>query len=176
MLGGSAYAATQIEKNAIKSKHIGAGQIKSTDLADGAVSSQKVEDGSLLGEDFDPGQLPQGAQGPKGGPSGPRREGDQGIPGPAPGPAIGVLSGNYPGPGFASGVNQMLPIAAVQTMDPRRPYGTLSKPPSARDRQRNRKPGRGGHLLLRFARRGQERHRPSPGLYRLWYQPCGHGI
>jgi len=74
-LSGTAYAATELEKNEVKSKHIGKGQVKNADLGNNAVTSPKVANGSLLGEDFAPGQLSQGPQGPQGlqgerGPSG----------------------------------------------------------------------------------------------------------
>jgi hypothetical protein len=72
-LGGSAYAAVQIERNAIKSRHIGPGQVKRSDLGKNAVNSAKVANRSLQAGDFAPGQLPRGAQGPTGptGASGP---------------------------------------------------------------------------------------------------------
>jgi hypothetical protein len=56
VLGGSAYAATQLPKNSVGSK-----QIKSN-----AVTSSKVRNGSLLSKDFKPGQLKAGPAGPKG--------------------------------------------------------------------------------------------------------------
>ena len=62
-LGGSAYAAIKIEKNAVRSKHIKDGQVKNRDLANNAVTSPKVANGSLLGEDFAVGQLPAGPPG-----------------------------------------------------------------------------------------------------------------
>ena len=90
---GTAYAADKIgskdiAKNAIKSKHIKAGNVKNPDLALGAVNSEKVADGSLLSSDFAAGQLPSGSEGPQGetgakgetGPQGP--EGPQGPQGP----------------------------------------------------------------------------------------------
>jgi hypothetical protein len=75
-LSGTAWAATELEKNEVKSKHIGKGQVKNSDLAANAVTSPKVADGSLLSEDFALGELPQGPQGPQGlqgeeGPQGP---------------------------------------------------------------------------------------------------------
>ena len=68
---GTAYAADKIgskdiAKNAIKSKHIKAGNVKNSDLAAGAVDSAKVADGSLLESDFAAGELPKGEQGPPG--------------------------------------------------------------------------------------------------------------
>lgn len=74
-LGGTAYAVTELEKNEVRSKHIGKGQVKNGDLANDAVTSPKVANGSLLGEDFAAGQLPQGSQGERG------PQGDKGEPG-----------------------------------------------------------------------------------------------
>ena len=68
---GGAWAATELEKNEVKSKHIGKGQVKNADIADDAVTSPKVDDGSLLGEDFAAGQLPAGPTGDTG-PQGPK--------------------------------------------------------------------------------------------------------
>jgi hypothetical protein len=65
-LSGTAWAASELSKNEVKSKHIGKGQVKKADLANDSVNSQKVADASLLGEDFAPGQLPQGPPGPAG--------------------------------------------------------------------------------------------------------------
>lgn len=100
-LSGTAYAAAELEKNEVKSRNIAPGQVKNTDLADRSVRSPKVADGSLLSQDFAPGQLPQGARG------------EQGPPGPSTGDAGGVLSGTYPSPGFATDVNELVPIAAI---------------------------------------------------------------
>jgi hypothetical protein len=61
LLGGSSYAAVQLSKGQVKTKHI----------AKNAVTSAKVKDGSLLSKDFKAGQLPAGAKGdpgPKGDP------------------------------------------------------------------------------------------------------------
>jgi hypothetical protein len=55
-LGGGAYAAVNLPKNAVKAQNI----------APNAVSSKKVADGTLLAKDFRAGQIPVGAQGPKG--------------------------------------------------------------------------------------------------------------
>lgn len=75
-LGGTAYAAVEVEKNSIKSKHIGKGQVKRADIAPNAIDSTKIADGKLLLKDFTPGELPAGTQalpGPQGaeGPIGP---------------------------------------------------------------------------------------------------------
>ena len=70
-LSGTAWAATELDKNEVKSKHIGKGQVRNSDLADNSVASPKVANGSLLGEDFAPGQLLAGPQGEPGR-SGPR--------------------------------------------------------------------------------------------------------
>jgi hypothetical protein len=65
---GTAWAATSLVKNEVKSKHIAKGGVKAQDLANNAVTSPKVRDGSLLGEDFAAGQLPAGEPGPPGPP------------------------------------------------------------------------------------------------------------
>ena len=65
---GGAWAASELSKNEVKSKHIGKGQVKTGDLADSSVTSPKVADGSLLDDDFAPGQLPAGPPGEPGAP------------------------------------------------------------------------------------------------------------
>lgn len=72
-LGGTSYAAIELSKNDVRSKHIKNGQVKARDLGKGAVNTKKVADGTLLQEDFAPGQL---IAGPKGetGPAGPKGE------------------------------------------------------------------------------------------------------
>lgn len=75
LLGGGAYAAVQLDKNSVKSKHLKNGGVKKRDLARGSVDSRKVVDGSLLGADFASGQIPAGARGPQG------ERGPQGLPG-----------------------------------------------------------------------------------------------
>jgi hypothetical protein len=72
---GSAWAATELGRNEVKSKHIKNKGVKAKDLADDAVTSAKVADGSLLEQDFAPNQLPQGEQGPQG------IQGEPGAPG-----------------------------------------------------------------------------------------------
>jgi hypothetical protein len=54
---GSAWAATELSRNEVKSKHIGKGQVKNSDLAANAVTSPKVANGSLLNKDFAGGRL-----------------------------------------------------------------------------------------------------------------------
>lgn len=66
LAGGTAWAATELDKNEVKSKHIRNGGVKARDLANDAVSSPKVANGSLLSEDFADGQLPRGPQGEQG--------------------------------------------------------------------------------------------------------------
>lgn len=89
-LGGSSYAALELSRNAVRSKHIKNGQVRGADIAGNAVSSVKVKDGSLLAADFKAGTLPTGPQGSPGpqGPQGARGElgpkgdrGDRGEPG-----------------------------------------------------------------------------------------------
>jgi hypothetical protein len=78
---GTAWAATELEKNDVKSKHIKNSGVKGKDLADNAVTSPKVANGSLLGEDFAAGQLPQGERGPEGERGPPGTPGTPGTPG-----------------------------------------------------------------------------------------------
>jgi hypothetical protein len=68
-LGGSAYAAVELSKNSVRTKHIAKGQVKAADLGRNAVTSAKVKNLSLLAADFKAGQLP--AIGPKGDPGPP---------------------------------------------------------------------------------------------------------
>ena len=90
VLGGSSYAAVALKRNSVRSAHIKNGQVKRPDVARNAIDSSKVRNGSLLNQDFAPGQLPAGAQGPPGpagaqGPAG--TDGAQGVQGP-PGSAL----------------------------------------------------------------------------------------
>jgi hypothetical protein len=74
-LGGTSYAAVQLSKGNVKSRHIAAN----------AVTSGKVRDGSLRSRDFAANQLPAGPQGVQGlrGPQGaPGVAGPKGDPGP----------------------------------------------------------------------------------------------
>ncbi len=59
LLGGSAFAATRLSRNSVRSTHIKNGQVKRADLRASAVNSAKVGDASLLAQDFAPGQLPE---------------------------------------------------------------------------------------------------------------------
>jgi len=74
VLGGAAFAATQLPKNSVGTKQ----------LKKNAVTSAKVKDGSLKSGDFAAGQLPAGPQGPKGDKGEKGAKGDAGAPG-APG-------------------------------------------------------------------------------------------
>src|SRR5688572_16166789 len=83
---GTAWAATELGKNEVKSKHIKNAGVKTKDLANNSVTSPKVADGSLQDQDFAPGQRPQGPQGERGpqgeqGETGP--QGEQGETGPS---------------------------------------------------------------------------------------------
>jgi len=86
-LGGSSYAAVQLSRNSVRSKHIKNGQVKRGDLGRNAVDSTKVKNGALLAQDFKTGQLPTGPKGDRGapgdaGPAGPvGSKGDSGAPG-----------------------------------------------------------------------------------------------
>lgn len=53
--------------------------MKTPDLADDAVTSPKVANGTLVGEDFAPGAIPAGAQGPPGPPGPPGPQGETGT-------------------------------------------------------------------------------------------------
>jgi hypothetical protein len=64
-LGGTAFAATHLDKNSVGTK-----QLKAN-----SVTNAKVKDGSLLAQDFKTGQLPKGEPGPTG------DRGPQGAPG-----------------------------------------------------------------------------------------------
>jgi hypothetical protein len=105
-LSGTAWAASELSRNEVKSKHIGKGQVKSSDLADNSVTSQKVADGSLETEDFGAGQLPQGQRGLPGDPGPHGSQGPQGEQGPqglqgATGPRGPAAASVYAGGGFA---------------------------------------------------------------------------
>lgn len=78
-LGGSSYAAATLARNSVKTEQVKNGEIKTADIGKNAVTADKVKDHSLLAEDFKPGQLAAGAQGPPGerGPQGPK--GDTGT-------------------------------------------------------------------------------------------------
>jgi hypothetical protein len=81
---GTAWAATELERNEVKSRHLKNGGVKTKDLANDVVTSPKVANASLLGEDFAAGQLPQGpegAEGPPGSEGPPGRTGAPGSPG-----------------------------------------------------------------------------------------------
>jgi hypothetical protein len=69
-LTGGAIAATigssDIERNAVKSKHIANGKVKSKDIRDNTIKTGKVRNGTLLAEDFRAGQLPKGDKGEPG--------------------------------------------------------------------------------------------------------------
>ena len=66
LLGGGAYAATQLPKNSVGSKQLKPGAVKASDITNNAVNSAKVAQGSLKPEDFAAKQLPAGPQGPPG--------------------------------------------------------------------------------------------------------------
>jgi hypothetical protein len=61
LLGGGAYAATELPKNSVGTKQ----------LKKGSVTAAKVKSGSLLASDFKSGQLPAGAPGSPGAPGAP---------------------------------------------------------------------------------------------------------
>lgn len=71
LLGGGAYAASQLAKNSVGTKQ----------LRNNSVTGPKVKDHSLEGRDFKAGQLPVGATGPQGIPGPPGAPGAPGISG-----------------------------------------------------------------------------------------------
>ena len=84
-LGGGAYAASELSKNSVRSKHIKNGQVKRADVRKGAINSSRVKDGSLQAHDFGAGALPAGPKGDTGerGATGePGATGEQGPAGP----------------------------------------------------------------------------------------------
>ena len=64
-LGGGAYALT-IPKNSVGARQLKKNAVLGSKIKRGAVTSPTVKDHSLLSKDFQPGQLPAGATGPKG--------------------------------------------------------------------------------------------------------------
>jgi hypothetical protein len=58
-LSATAWAASELSRNEVKSRHIKNGAVKKRDLGKNAVTSPKVANGSLLKEDFASDQLPQ---------------------------------------------------------------------------------------------------------------------
>jgi hypothetical protein len=65
-LGGSGYAAVQLQKNSVGTKQLKRGAVKNADIAANAVTGSKVRARSLTAGDFRAGSLPQGPRGPEG--------------------------------------------------------------------------------------------------------------
>ena len=83
-LGGVSYAAAVLPQNSVGNAQLRNKAVSGAKLNTNAVTGAKVKNGSLLAVDFKAGQLPAGAQGPKGdngdpGAQGPK--GEQGIQG-----------------------------------------------------------------------------------------------
>jgi len=55
--GGTVYAASQLGKNSVKSKHIAKGAVKKADLAKNAVTSPKIKDGTIKAKDIAAGVI-----------------------------------------------------------------------------------------------------------------------
>jgi hypothetical protein len=62
VLGGGAYAASQLPKNSVGKKQIKNGAVARAKIADGAVDSSKVADHSLKGTDLNPSTLSEYAK------------------------------------------------------------------------------------------------------------------
>jgi hypothetical protein len=77
-LGGVSYAASVLPRNSVGTAQLKKKAITRAKIKKNAVTGAKVKNQSLMAADFKAGQLPAGAQGPKGDP-GP--QGPQGIPG-----------------------------------------------------------------------------------------------
>ena len=96
LLGGTAYAAVQLQRNSVKSRHIAPGAVRKSDLARNAVTSSKVRNRSLRARDFG-GRLPSGGRGSRG-PRGLRgRTGPRGLRGTPGLSALQLVSSGSPG-------------------------------------------------------------------------------
>jgi hypothetical protein len=73
VLGGSAYAATQITGRNVKNS-----SLTGKDVRNSSLTGVDVKDGSLLSADFGAGQLPAGSPGPKGDTGAPGAKGEPG--------------------------------------------------------------------------------------------------
>ena len=94
-LGGASYAIIQLPKNSVKARQIAKNAVRAPEVKTGGIASPEILDASLEAEDFKPGELPAGAQGPQGdrGPQGEQGiQGVQGVQGPA-GPTAGANGG-----------------------------------------------------------------------------------
>lgn len=92
-LSGVAWAATALEKNSVKSKHIKDGQVRSADIADNGLTGTDIDESTLaLGQAAPPSSPPSSL--------------------PPSGPAGGDLAGSYPNPTIRAGA-----VAAAQVLD-----------------------------------------------------------
>lgn len=66
VLGGAAFAATQLPKNSVGSKQLKKNAVTAPKIKKDAVTGAKVKNGSLAAADFAAGQLPAGPKGAKG--------------------------------------------------------------------------------------------------------------
>jgi hypothetical protein len=66
VLGGAAFAATQLPKNSVGSKQLKKNAVTAAKIKKDAVNGAKVKNGSLKASDFAAGQLPAGPKGEKG--------------------------------------------------------------------------------------------------------------
>lgn len=84
VLGGAAFAATQLPKNSVGPKQLKKNAVTAAKIKKDAVSGAKVKNGSLSASDFAAGQLPAGPKGAKG------EKGEKGSQG-AVGPTFGAF-------------------------------------------------------------------------------------
>ena len=68
VLGGGAYAATKIPKNAVGANQIRSNAVGSSEIKRSGVTSSDVKNSSLEAADFKAGQLPAGPKGDQGAP------------------------------------------------------------------------------------------------------------
>lgn len=64
--GGTGYAAAELTKNSVRSKHIKNGQVKRADLGRNAVDSRRIVNGSVAAADLAPSAKVAGPTGPAG--------------------------------------------------------------------------------------------------------------
>lgn len=104
VLGGGAFAATNLRKNSVGAKQLKRNAVTTAKLKNGAVTSAKVKKGSLLASNFKSGELPRGATG---------STGAAGATGPA-GPTVAVAGGGYTAPFLFTGTTSLEASAPIE--------------------------------------------------------------